>query len=98
MLPPTMSQFGINFVTDKRYPSLMCPERKRFHISSIKHAAGWITRSVHEQDARIGTLSVSLVHRLPKDPRRQTMTIFRVSLHADHAPSCQACHWSVADP
>src|SRR5258706_6773685 len=98
MLPPTMSQFGINFVTDKGYPSLMCPECKRFHIGPIKHTAGWITWSVHEQDARIGTLSASLIHRLPKDLRRQTMTIIRVSLHADHPPPGQACHWGIADP
>src|SRR5437868_3217241 len=98
MLPPTMSQFGINFVTDKGYPSLTRPECKRFYISPIKHAAGWITRGVHEQDAWIGTFSASIVHRLRKDLWGQTMMIMRVSLHANHPPSCQACHWGIADP
>src|SRR6266566_7755698 len=93
-----MSQFGINFVTDESDLCLTRPPRERFHIGAIKHASGWITWSVHEQDAWIRPISASLGHRLRKGLWGQTMMIIWLGLHSDHSSTGQACHRSIADP
>ena len=93
-----MSQFSINFVTDEGDLCLTRPARERFHIGAIKHAPGWITGRVHEQDAGIRPVIASPGHRLRKGLWGQTMMIMWLGLHSDHSSTSQACHRSIADP
>src|SRR5438874_8932499 len=93
-----MSQFSINFVTDEGYLCLTRPARERFHIGAIKHASGWITGRVHEQDAWIRPVFASPGQRLRKGLRGQTMMIMWPGLYSDHSPTAQSRHRSIADP
>src|SRR5450759_4693884 len=93
-----MSQFGINFIADEGDSCLTSPARECFHIGAIKHASRWITGSVHEQDAWVGSVAACLDHRLRKGLWSQAMMIVWLGLHVDYAPTDQVCHRSIADP
>src|SRR2546430_4559726 len=93
-----MSQFSMNFVTDEGDLCLTRPARERFHIGAIKHAPGWITGRVHEQDAGIRPVFASPGHRLRKGLGGQTMMIMWLGLHSDHSPAGQAWHPRIAHP
>src|SRR6266568_8849317 len=93
-----MGQFGINFVTDEGDSCLARPACQRFCMSAIKHASRWITWSIHEQDARVGSVPAGLDHRQRKGLWSQAMMIVRPGLHVDDSPTGQMCHRSIADP
>src|SRR5689334_25300830 len=98
MLTPTMSQLGINFVTDKSDSCLTRPQCDRFCINTIKHTSGWITRSIHDQDAWICPFSACLGQYLCKNLWSQTMMIRHISWHINYSPTNQMDDWDIAHP
>src|SRR5438105_14933997 len=93
-----MSEFSINFVTDEGDLCLTRPAGEGFHIGAIKHAPGWITGRVHEQDAGIRPVFASPGHRMRKGLWGQTMMIMWLGLHSDLSSTGQTYHRRRAYP